>query len=177
MSRPGDPLLDAERAAAAGSVLEREYRIADFVRLADRLARPQGTASVRMVLALVDGIATAELQVRATAELTCQRCLRPLRRVLQSESQLAFVASEDSTVPEGREAIAGDTRCVDLASLVEDELLLALPLIARHAASEACELPASAQWPAAAEAEHAGQAMRRPFAELKDLMKHRSESE
>ncbi|MGQ0428876.1 MAG: YceD family protein [Gammaproteobacteria bacterium] len=172
MSRPGDPLLDAEHAAATGSVIEREYQLADLLRLANRLARPEGSAHACITLAMAVGVATARLRVRATADLTCQRCLQPVRRVLESEAQFAFVASDEATPPEGREAIVGDPRRVDLAALVEDELLLALPLIARHAAGEACELPGSGPAPAVAEAEHAQPAMRRPFAGLKDLMKH-----
>jgi uncharacterized metal-binding protein YceD (DUF177 family) len=49
---------------------------------------------------------------------------------------------------------------------VEDELLLALPLISRHAAGEACELPQ------AQAARTAGRDTRRPFAGLKDLLKN-----
>ncbi len=168
MSRPGDRLLDAESAATAGSIIEREFRIADFARLADRLARPAGTANARLALARVDGIATGQLQVRAVAELSCQRCLGPVRRTLESQSALAFVADQASPVPEGREAVAGDPRRVDLAGLVEDELLLALPLIARHAAGEACELPKA---PAQA-ADAAAPETRRPFAGLKELLKN-----
>lgn len=166
MSRPGDRLLDAESAATAGAVIEREFRIADFARLADRLARPDGMANVRMALSRIDGMAMGQLSVRASAQLTCQRCLGPLRRTLESESALAFVADEDTPVPEGREAVAGDARRVDLAALVEEELLLALPLIARHAAGEACELPNTQP------ARMAAQPTRRPFAGLKDLLKN-----
>jgi uncharacterized protein len=166
MSRPGERLLDAESAATAGAVIEREFRIADFARLADRLARPEGMASVRMALSRIDGMAMGQLSVRAIAQLTCQRCLGPMRRTLESESALAFVADENAPVPEGREPVAGDTRRVDLAALVEDELLLALPLIARHAAGEACELPQ------AQIARTAGRETRRPFAGLKDLLKN-----
>lgn len=169
MSRPGHPLLDAESLAATGTVIEREYRVADFARLADRLARPEGKATARLALSRIDGIAAGELRVRATAELTCQRCLAPVRRTVESASRLAFVASDEAAVPADLEAVACDPRQVDLAALVEDELLLALPLIARHAEGEVCMQPQGAAMPAAADE---ATPMRRPFAALKDLLKH-----
>ncbi len=58
---------------------------------------------------------------------------------------------------------------VDLAALVEDELLLSLPLIAQHAAGEACGLPAGAD---SAVADEKAPEMRRPFAGLRDLLNH-----
>ncbi len=171
MPRPGDPLLDAEHLAAAGWVVEREFRIADFERLADRLARPEGTATVRLALSRTGGVAAGDLKVRATVDLRCERCLAPMRRQLESESRLAFVESDEAPAPQEREAIAGDPRRLDLAALVEDELLLSLPLIARHEVSEACTLPDGAVAAVVAEAVEAPAALRRPFAGLKDLLK------
>lgn len=169
MSRPGEPLLDAESLATAGKVVEREFRIAEFARLADRLARPEGTATVRLALSRIEGVAAGELDLRTTVLLTCQRCLAPLRRVLESASRLAFVASDQVPVPAEYEAVTCDPHRLDLAALVEDELLLALPLIARHAPGEACALPDAA---AAQAVEDGPAATRRPFAGLKDLLKH-----
>lgn len=169
MSRPGEPLLDAESLATAGRVVEREFRIAEFARLADRLARAEGTATVRLALSRIEGVAAGELGVQASVLLTCQRCLGPLRRVLESTSRLAFVASDEVPVPAEREAVACDPHRLDLAALVEDELLLALPLIARHAPGEACTLPDAA---AAQVVTDEPGATRRPFAGLKDLLKH-----
>lgn len=169
MSRPGERLLDAESLAATGTVVDREFRLAEFARLADRLARPEGTAIVRLALTRIEGVAAGTLAVRATVELTCQRCLAPLRRVLESDSRLAFVASDEAPVPAGYEAAACDPQRMDLAALVEDELLLALPLIARHTPGEACALPEAA---AAQVMQDGPAATRRPFAGLKDLLKH-----
>jgi uncharacterized protein len=102
--------------------------------------------------------------LRATVMLVCQRCLRPVQQELASQTRLAFAAREDAVLPADHEVIPGDPRRVDLALLAEDELLLSLPLIARHAVGEDCgALPGEA--PAPPE-------MRRPFAGLKDLLKH-----
>lgn len=172
MPRPGHALLDAENLAAAGTVIEREFRIADFARLADRLVRPEGTVAARLALSRIEGIAVGDLTVRTRVWLRCQRCLAPLRLPLESEARLAFVTSEAVPVPADCEAVTGDARRLDLAALVEDELLLALPLIARHAEGEDCPLPEAAARAPAAPAPAGAGTMRRPFAGLKDLLKH-----
>jgi uncharacterized metal-binding protein YceD (DUF177 family) len=81
------------------------------------------------------------------------------------------VAREDTPVPADYEAIPGDPRQVDLAALVEDELLLSLPLFAAHGAGEECMalgLQAARDTSSAPPANET----RRPFAGLKELLKH-----
>jgi uncharacterized protein len=171
MPTPREQPVDVLDLAASGEVVERQYPIAGFERLGDRLAEPGGSARLRLELQLVDGTPTGMLQLQAGVVLECQRCLRPVRRTVESESRLAFVASEDAPLPADHEPVVGDARRVDLAALVEDELLLAVPLIAKHAPGEECGLPAGAA-ARASEPAPAAQEMRRPFAGLKDLMKH-----
>jgi uncharacterized protein len=169
MSTPPDRPLDALGLARGGSVVERNFPIAGFARLRDRLAEPAGTAAVRAAFRLRDGLPAAEMEVEAAVVLTCQRCLGPVRRNVRSVAHLVFAAEETPELPPDHEAIGGDPQKLDLAVLVEDELLLSLPLIAQHAPGEACELPAEA---AVATAGEGPQQMRRPFAGLRDLLKH-----
>ena len=171
MPTPREQPLDVLDLAASGKVVERQFAVAAFGRLGDRLAEPGGSAQVRLVLGMNDGTPTGVLRLQAGVILECQRCLRPVRRTVESESQLAFVAQEDALLPADHEPVVGDPRRVDLAALVEEELLLAVPLIARHAPGEECGLPAQAG-SRESEPAPAAQEMRRPFAGLKDLMKH-----
>ena len=171
MPRASKEPLDALNLAAAGTVVQREFRLADFTRLVDRLVTAEGLAEARISLRTVGGVPIGELEVRAEALLICQRCLGPMRRTLHSTSQLAFVEREDALVPADHESIPGDPRQVDLAALVEDELLLSLPLIPIHGAGEKCTEPAS-QLTRDTGAGPPAQEMRRPFAGLKELLKH-----
>lgn len=171
MPTPREQPLDVLELAATGAAVERQFPIAGFARLGDRLAEPGGSARMRLELEMIGGTPAGVLKLQAGVVLECQRCLRPVPRVVESESRLAFVARDDATVPADHEPIVGDARRVDLAALVEDELLLAVPLIAKHAPGEECRLPAesAARRP---EPAPAAQEMRRPFAGLKDLLKH-----
>ena len=163
--------LDALNLAAAAVVVEREFRLADFTRLVDRLATPEGVARARMVWRSIGGVPTGELEIHAEALLTCQRCLGPMRRTLQSASQFAFVERDDAPVPADHEAIPGDPHEVDLAGLIEDELLLSLPLVAMHGTGEECKAQVS-RLAGDANSGPPAQEMRRPFAGLKELLKH-----
>lgn len=169
MPTPREQPVDVLELAATGEVVERRFPIAVFGRLRDRLAEPDGSARMRLGLQMIDGTPSGVLELQADVVLECQRCLRPLRRLVESESRLAFVARQDSPLPAEYEPVVGDLRRVDLAVLVEDELLLAVPLIAKHAPAEECNpsVGASESMP-----EPVAQEMRRPFAGLKDLLKH-----
>lgn len=169
MSTPPDRPLDALGLAQGGAVVARDFPIAGFVRLRDRLAESAGNAVVRAAFRLRDGLPAAEMEVEAAVVLTCQRCLGPVRRNVKSVAHLVFAPAETPELPPDHEAVGGDPQKLDLAALVEDELLLSLPLIARHAPDEACELPGKA---AVVPVGEAPQEMRRPFAGLKDLLKH-----
>lgn len=163
-----EPLIDAVVLAAQGGTVEREFSLAGFARLRDRLAGPDGRARARLAFGPADSVPAGELAVTADVSLVCQRCLQAMPYRLHSDSRLAFVMAESDRVPAGHDAIPGDPKRVDLETLVEDELLLALPAIARHPAGAECRLPGDA----APVQQAAAPELRRPFAGLKDLLKH-----
>ncbi len=160
--------VDAKRLAAQGDALEARFPVAGFERVQELLAGPDGEIRARLTLQDLDGVPAGELLVEGRVTLACQRCLQPMAQPLASVSKLAFVASDEAPVPEGYEAVALDEGRLDLPRLVEDELLLSLPVLARHA--EDCAAVPVAEQPQDARTQAAP--MRRPFAGLKDLMKH-----
>jgi uncharacterized protein len=169
MSMPSERPLDAVGLARTEAQVEREFPVAAFERLLDRLAEPAGRVNARAEFRQAGRWPAARLVVTAEVVLTCQRCLGPVRRALAADAQVVFAEEGEPGLPEGSETVGGDPRRLDFAALVEDELLLALPIIPQHEAGEACTLPAgeSDEIDASDTAE-----MRRPFAGLKDLLKH-----
>jgi uncharacterized protein len=89
--------------------------------------------------------------------------------VLASDAEVVFAEEGAAELPEGSETVGGDPHRLDFAALVEDELLLALPIIPQHDAGDVCTLPAGGGDDI--DASDTAQ-MRRPFAGLKDLLKH-----
>lgn len=169
MSTPPERPLDAVGLARSDAQVEREFPVSVFSRLLDRLAEPAGRVKVLARFRQAGQWPAAHLSVTADVVLTCQRCLGPVRRMLASDAEVVFADEAAAGLPEGSEVVAGDPHRLDFAALVEDELLLALPIIPQHDAGEACALPAGEgdEVDASDTAE-----MRRPFAGLKDLLKH-----
>jgi uncharacterized protein len=173
MSAPGPDRVDVDVLADSRVGLERRYPIGRFGRLAGLLTSADGGVVASFAFGrLDDGLASCALDVSAAVSLTCQRCLEPFEVALHASTKLAFVARDEdaSIVPEGYEAVPAGEGRVDLAELVEDELLLSLPVVARHGAGTRCAGTA----PQAGGEERAAPAAgtHRPFARLQDLLKH-----
>jgi len=76
------------------------------------------------------------LQARTCLPLTCQRCMGPVDTDVASERWFRFAADEATAAAlddEAEEDVLVLSSEFDLAALVEDELLMALPLVPRHA--------------------------------------------
>lgn len=75
------------------------------------------------------------LAARATVRLQCQRCLHPVDVALEVDRSFRFVRDEREAAEldaQVEEDILVLDRSLDLQELVEDELILALPLVPRH---------------------------------------------
>ena len=81
------------------------------------------------------------LSVRVSLPLTCQRCLGPVDVPLQIERAFRFVETEAQAELEddaSLEDVLVLSHDFDLAALIEDEVLMDLPVVPRH---ESCPLP------------------------------------
>ena len=100
------------------------------------------------------------LQAQTALQLTCQRCLQPMTVELHVSPTLRFVRDEalaEQLDEDSEEDVLALSAALDLHDLVEDELILALPLVPRH---EHCPqpLPMSAgdlDGPAEGDSQHA----------------------
>ena len=88
----------------------------------------------------------AQTWLQLTAEcllpLTCQRCLQAVEVPLSLRHSYRFVSDEASAAEadiDADEDVLVSTRSLDVPALIEDELLLALPLVPRH--EGACPQP------------------------------------
>ena len=167
--------LDVAALCRLGQVVEGEWPLAEMTRLTDSLAAPAGDEQVRWRAAgrvqPVAGAPQRWLDLRAGADVTlqCQRCLQPLPQRLDVDRRFRFVDDEDEAArlaEESDDDVLALARRFDLHALVEDELILALPLVPRH---DACPLPLPAAAPDAA-GEGAPEAPH-PFAALARLRK------
>jgi uncharacterized protein len=78
-----------------------------------------------------------ELRVSGELELVCQRCLKPLAFPLELDSKLELARSlEEIEGAEDEVDRVLASKAMDVELMVEDEAILALPMIPRH---ERCE--------------------------------------
>lgn len=173
--------LDVTRFAEAEATLAGECQIADLPRLASSVVQPidarsppvrWSAAGDRARLAGAGPCPTLHLEVDAVVTLECQRCLEPLREALRVERRFFYVDGEDAAAAldlESEEDVLALQRSIDLRQLVEDELLLALPLIPRHATCPGGDSSTSVAAPDRSPSDSAVSAADHPFASLAAL--------
>ena len=102
-------------------------------------------------------------QLRTSLELECQRCLQPMDMPLELKFELMIDASDELVRDSSLDTIYSDDGFIDIFEVIEDELILAAPLVALHEDSSCNEhWQASASEPEAAAKEN-------PFAVLQQL--------
>ena len=97
--------------------------------------------------------------------LECQRCLMPVAADVTAQRSFLFVHGEDTAAEldsDSEDDVLALTRSLDVRELIEDELLLALPIVPRH---DTCPQPLLASEPEPAAEEEAPH----PFAALAAL--------
>jgi uncharacterized protein len=119
-----------------------------------------------------DGQPAVWLHVRAglMLPLACQRCLGPVATPLSVDRWFRFVADEataESQDDQSEEDVLALEPRPDLLSLIEDELLMAMPLVPMH---EACPEPlAGSASTNPGSADSVAEARPNPFASLANL--------
>ncbi|SFM09355.1 DUF177 domain-containing protein [Variovorax sp. OV329] len=140
--------------AKAGGQLSGDNPLAEFKRLA---AEAVESVEDRQVHWEAEGEEREEtggraepwihLRAGATLPLTCQRCLTPVQTPIEVDRWFRFAADEESAAAldeELEDDVLVASRDFDLLELIEDELLMEVPITPRH---EVCpqDLPLSVQ--------------------------------
>lgn len=176
-----DPLrLDMAAFAGEQGALQGEWPVSELARLADGgLAEPVAAETVHwQAEGEVRGRSRGgepdiwlHIAAQAAVWLQCQRCLKPVREALAVQRSFRFVRTEvqaEAEDAQSEEDVLVLGRSLDLRGLVEDELILELPLVPRHdVCPEPLPIPVSA--PLQTETESAPN----PFAQLEVLKRGR----
>ncbi len=166
---PIDTLVGTETA------IDFSIPLTELPRVARELAGTDGEATGKVRFARQLGQAVADLEVSAQPEVVCQRCMQPMRWPVTVKSRIALVSDYGAAdrVPEGLEVFLVEADSVSVRDLVDEEVLLALPHVARHAEDSECagremQLPGHE---AGADEEPAD--VQKPFAQLGELLKRK----
>lgn len=175
MSRDFPDWIDVERAAQAGRRFAGEARIEWMPRVLDLLDEPGPDDEIGFEISAgleklsgAGDIVRLAVRVHGSVPMTCQRSLKRYRQPIDSHSSVAVVASEDqlSALPEDLEPKLVPEGRLKLVELVEDELLLALPLVPRDPDSSPVENAGDSFEPAEPDKNNGRD---NPFAELARL--------
>lgn len=134
-------LRDLESLANRGVTLGGELTIGKLTRLKSLLHSDVGSVSATLRFRQRgDGWLATELGLKATVELVCQRCLEPFRHELAETANvvLADAAAVPASVPAGFEPFELEEGRLQPAELVEEELIVAIPLVPKHERIEDC---------------------------------------
>jgi len=155
--------------ARAGNRFRTQVPLRRMNRLASMVVAQEGQASVDLG-GRVDpqGRAWLEGSVEASVRLLCQRCLDPLDWDLSTRFAFRLLdtpVDADSIPRELESMVVEPGECVDLDGLVEDELILAMPIVARHEDTDCGSQPGANRGH-----EDTGQTTHRPFADLAEIL-------
>jgi len=128
----------ARKLAMRGQALSGRVATGELSRLAAAVLAADAAVDVELAFAPGDEVAEIHGRVRVGVTLTCERCLEPVEMVLAATPALGLVRGDEDAarLPERLEPCFLAAEELDLFDLVEEELLLALPIVARH--QEAC---------------------------------------
>ena len=135
-------VIDSLAFARGGLTIEGSIPLARLPRLADELLDRSGSLEIRLHGWQSASKAWLRLEIHGNIMVRCQRCLKSVSLPLGIDGTLQLIAPgetwpDDDLVDDGADAIAADEE-LDVRSLIEDEVLLALPIAPLHAQ---CELP------------------------------------
>ncbi len=166
--------LDVTAFAQGAEHLQGIDRLADYRRLGAEAVAPADAAGVGWsadgeMRGTPGGVRQPwlHLTAEATLPMTCQRCMEPVAVALSADRWFRFVADEATAEMEDEEAeedVLAIDDALNLRELIEDELLLALPVVPMHAQCpvDVRSSAADAAFRDAAKPEH-------PFAALEQL--------
>jgi uncharacterized protein len=163
--------LDVDRLSEAEADIDFAVPLAELPRLRAQLASVSGEVQGRVHFRRMAGIAVAELTLSGTAHLVCQRCLGTMDVGVAAATQVGLIATEADAdrVPEELEPVLAPEGRISVGELVEEELLLTLPIVPLHSEGEGGVCVVADAPPLAAN-ERADE-VQRPFAQLAELLK------
>ena len=176
--------VNAKELSARAAVLDRSLEAPQLERVAAAGGLPGTRIVAQLRFGAFEGRTTIDVRAAGSAMVTCQRCLQPCAVDVDDSARVRLVRDEDEDVPDGYEPFMGAPEQLSLTAVVEEQVLLALPLVPAHeagtgdclpSAAEVLPLaPASAVEPAASQ-EAAVEKKQTPFANLRELLEKKNE--
>jgi uncharacterized protein len=168
MSPARSDQVNAVELAGRAATLEREFDLTQLPRLVEAGALAGTRVHAVMVFSKFEGRPMVSVRVDGRVMLPCQRCLAPSECRVDDAAQLVIVADDSADVPGGFETAIGDVEHLSVAELIEEQVLLGMPLVPLHEDESQCGPSAAPQ--AVVEPGSAAEEKQRPFSNLRELL-------
>ena len=144
INAPIPPHVDPRKLADRGITLTGEFPVSDFSRVCELLTDTAGLVRVAFEFSRDEQkVAVMQLKLESEVRMICQRCLDEAVIPVSGEYLYAIVVpgTEETHFPQGYDVLEVGEEPLDLLALIEDELLLSLPIVPMHPPEE-CQQPA-----------------------------------
>jgi uncharacterized protein len=168
MSTALPDVLDAWRMVNSGRVFEGRLPLAAMPRLAEALVDAEGVCEYRVEFGRDEfNVAYVSIQADTALPLSCQRTLERFEQPVRIDQRMGLIRDErdEPSLPPGYEPVLlPDDGRLSPVELIEDELILAIPVVPVKPGTEAVEA-----WWADADEEPVQDERPNPFAALSAL--------
>ena len=128
--------------ADAGRSFRGEVPVSELMRLRPSLSLADGCLKVALEFRVDERrVRTLAGSIAGSVDLVCQRCLETVKFPLDLEFKLGIVSSDEEIdrLPDGYEPLLVTGEPLRTSSVIEDEVLLAIPVVPLHEGVDGCE--------------------------------------
>lgn len=169
MPQPWSKPLEVDRLSRGAAALDFNVELTQLPRLSSRAELIGGSVHGTVRFGRDSGRAVADVSLEGAARLTCQRCMQPMTLPLSGHVKVALLSSaaEASTLEDAFEPVLASEGRISVGELIEEEVLLSLPIVPMHVEDGQCPSPGAHNAAGDAPADAVTQ---RPFARLGELL-------
>ena len=179
LAGPLPALVDYRKMANQAGELVGSLAVSEFPRFAEMLAEKVGEVHLELLFERdEEHRVTVSGQVSVAAILTCQNCLKPYTEQIEGALDYLIVSSEAKLVEHevDKDSIIYEDGKIPTTMLVEDDLILMVPMIPKHL-GDCPESEYAAPDTDSLVIEEESSTTHRPFAGLAEAMKNQDELE
>lgn len=141
MVKPTPSRFNPDLLARESTVYSVNLPLAQFGRLRELLLNDEGEMHATFRFSRRKNTVLIAGSLKTSFNMQCQRCLEPMQHAVDEPFELVFAKSLDAAnaMPEGMDPVVLDEHGqIHVVDLFEDELILHLPTVAKHAQMDAC---------------------------------------
>ena len=118
---------------AQNSLFEGSIQLSQLPRLSSLVIPHETEISLRFEFATsLFELPSIRGHIDTELQLECQRCLEPVSQIIDADFDLLIDATDDDVQAFQQDTVYSDEGYLNVFEVIEDELILSLPLIAMH---------------------------------------------